>query len=251
MIVCFAALLAVVMVSRLFGRAAGIFAAATCGASVAYVMPPAFSFEVDSFLDQIVLAAYGAISLLVLYRIPARFTRYVASAPTRTQPGVELSALVHRMLPTGIRRGSDHRSAGPRGRGRAARCAESRPRATQHRKPVGLWGPRTRCGPHLDRGPLPRPACRSLRSDLSPPRRHILRQRLRARLSDLAHPIIFFRTAYSTISAVLCRFSFCIMLVRWLSTVCGLNCKAAATSLFEFPSASNCKTSFSRSVSSS
>ena len=102
MIVCFAALLAVVMVSRLFGRAAGIFAAATCGASVAYVMPPAFSFEVDSFLDQIVLAAYGAISLLVLYRIPARFTRYVASAPTRTQPGVELSALVHRMLPTGI-----------------------------------------------------------------------------------------------------------------------------------------------------
>ena len=33
------------------------------------------------------------------------------------------------------------------------------------------------------------------------------------------YAIIFFRTAYSTISAVLCRLSFCIRCVRWVSTV--------------------------------
>ena len=62
--------------------------------------------------------------------------------------------------------------------------------------------------------------------------------------------MIFFLTAYNTSSAVLCRFSFCMRLLRWLSTVYGLSCKLAATSLLEFPSASNCSTSRSRSVSS-
>ena len=51
-LICFLAVIGVVMVARYYGRTVGMLAAATCGASVAYVMPPAFSFEVDSFLDQ-------------------------------------------------------------------------------------------------------------------------------------------------------------------------------------------------------
>lgn len=100
--ICFAAVIAVVMVARLYGRMVGMLAAATCGASVAYVMPPAFSFEVDSILDQVLLAAYGAVSLLVLYRVPPRFKLDFTAGPIPIQSGTPLSTLVHRVLPAGI-----------------------------------------------------------------------------------------------------------------------------------------------------
>jgi hypothetical protein len=100
--ICFLAVIGVVMVARLYGRTVGMLAAATCGASVAYVMPPAFSFEVDSFLDQALLAAYGAVSLLVLYRVPRRFKPNFTQGATPIQSGTPLSAIVHRALPAGI-----------------------------------------------------------------------------------------------------------------------------------------------------
>src|SRR5689334_22608262 len=65
------------------------------------------------------------------------------------------------------------------------------------------------------------------------------------------HAIMPFRTAYSTISAVLCRFNFCIRLARCVSTVDSPRSSRVATSLFDRPSASSCSTSFSRSVSKS
>jgi hypothetical protein len=65
-------------------------------------MPPAFSFEVDSFLDQALLAAYGAVSLLVLYRVPRRFKPNFTQGATPIQSGTPLSAIVHRALPAGI-----------------------------------------------------------------------------------------------------------------------------------------------------
>ncbi len=99
---CFAAVIAVVMVARFYGRMAGMLAAATCGASVAFAMPPAFSFEVDSFLDQAILTAYGAISLLVLYKVPKRFKLDFTAGAAPTQTGTPLSSIVHRVLPSGI-----------------------------------------------------------------------------------------------------------------------------------------------------
>jgi hypothetical protein len=58
-----------------------------------------------------------------------------------------------------------------------------------------------------------------------------------------------FRTAYRTISAVLCRFSFCMRLARWVSTVDTPRSSSVATSLFDRPSARRWRTSLSRSVS--
>jgi hypothetical protein len=58
-----------------------------------------------------------------------------------------------------------------------------------------------------------------------------------------------FRTAYRTISAVLCRFSFCMRLARWVSTVDRPRSSSVATSLFDRPSARRWSTSLSRSVS--
>ena len=60
-----------------------------------------------------------------------------------------------------------------------------------------------------------------------------------------------FRMAYSTMSAVLCRLSFCMMRLRWVSTVYRLTLRMFAASLLDFPSASSCSTSFSRSVNRS
>jgi hypothetical protein len=54
-LLCLAAIAAVILVSRTFGRVVGMFAAATCGVSVALVMPPALSFQVESFSDQLSL----------------------------------------------------------------------------------------------------------------------------------------------------------------------------------------------------
>src|SRR5580700_6836663 len=100
-LICFLAVIAVVVVARLYGRTVGMLAAATCGASVAFVMPPAFSFEVDSFLDQALLAAYGAASLLVLYRVPPRFKLDLTAGANPIQTGTPLSTIVHRVLPPG------------------------------------------------------------------------------------------------------------------------------------------------------
>ena len=77
----------------------------------------------------------------------------------------------------------------------------------------------------------------------------VLRPRFQLRASD--HVMIFFRTAYSTISAVLCRFSFCIILLRCVSIVVTLRFRAFAISLFDLPSAISCSTSRSRPESRS
>jgi hypothetical protein len=100
--ICFLAVIGVVMVARHYGRTVGMLAAATCGVSVAFVMPPAFSFEVDSFLDQALLAAYGAVSLLVLYRVPPRFKPGFTAGVAPIQTGTPLSTIVHRVLPAGV-----------------------------------------------------------------------------------------------------------------------------------------------------
>jgi hypothetical protein len=84
--ICFLAVVGVVMVARLYGRTVGMLTAATCGASVAYVMPPAFSFEVDSFLD----------------RAPRRFKLDCTEGSAPIQSGTPLTAIVHRVLPPGI-----------------------------------------------------------------------------------------------------------------------------------------------------
>lgn len=68
---CFGALAGVIAASRAYGRFIGVFAAAACGVSVAWIMPPTFSFQVHGFPDQFALAAYGAVSILVLARIRA------------------------------------------------------------------------------------------------------------------------------------------------------------------------------------
>jgi hypothetical protein len=100
--ICFAAVIAVVLLARLYGRAVGMVAAATCGVSVAWAMPPAFSLEVDSLLDQAVLAAYGAVSLLLLYRVPPRFKLDFTAGSIPIQSGTPLSSIVSRVLPAGI-----------------------------------------------------------------------------------------------------------------------------------------------------
>jgi len=69
---CGLAVVAVVVLSRAYGRAIGTVAAATCGVSVAVAMPPAFSLEVDRLADQATLAVYGVLSLLVLLRMPRK-----------------------------------------------------------------------------------------------------------------------------------------------------------------------------------
>src|SRR6185437_9418249 len=62
------------------------------------------------------------------------------------------------------------------------------------------------------------------------------------------YAISFFLTAYNTISAVLCRFSFCMRFMRCVSTVDTPMSSVAAASLLLRPSASSCRTSRSRSV---
>ena len=84
LMLCCGALVAVLLVSRAYGRFIGMFAAATCGVSVAWVMPPSFSFQVDGFLDQFALAAYGAFSLLVVIRKSARPAK---NSPSERFPG--------------------------------------------------------------------------------------------------------------------------------------------------------------------
>ncbi len=68
-------------------------------------------------------------------------------------------------------------------------------------------------------------------------------------LEGLVYDTRLFRTAYNTISAVLCSPSFCIRFARCVSTVETPTSRMLATSLFVRPSASSCSTSFSRSVS--
>jgi hypothetical protein len=104
LLICLASLAAVIAMSRYFGRVAGIFTAATCGVSVAFVMPPAFSFEIDSIADQTTLAAFGAMSLFVLYRIPG-LRRGIFPYPSQSSPapaGTPLSTIMRDVVPAGI-----------------------------------------------------------------------------------------------------------------------------------------------------
>ncbi|HZL57257.1 MAG TPA: hypothetical protein VFC21_09260 [Bryobacteraceae bacterium] len=101
MCLCCAAIVAVILASRSFGRLIGMLAAATCGASVAFVMPPAFSFQVDGWFDQVVLGVYGAFSLLVVARSPVRrrFKEWIGFSGTRAEPQrTELAHLAHQIL---------------------------------------------------------------------------------------------------------------------------------------------------------
>ncbi|HKD10020.1 MAG TPA: hypothetical protein VKB79_29200 [Bryobacteraceae bacterium] len=72
LLLCGLAIAAVIVLSRMYGRAIATVAAATCGVSVAVVMPPAFSLAVDRLADQATLAAYGLLSVFVLLRMPKR-----------------------------------------------------------------------------------------------------------------------------------------------------------------------------------
>ena len=69
LMLCFGAFVAVILASRVYGRFVGMIAAASCGVFLAWVMPPSFSFQVRSLPDRFALAAYGAVSLVVVTRV--------------------------------------------------------------------------------------------------------------------------------------------------------------------------------------
>jgi hypothetical protein len=56
----------------LAGRLAGLSMTAVCGATIAYLLPPAFSFRVSEPRDVAALAIYGAIGLVLAGPGPAR-----------------------------------------------------------------------------------------------------------------------------------------------------------------------------------
>jgi hypothetical protein len=105
-LLCGLAIAAVVALSRVYGRAIGTVAAATCGVSVAVAMPPAFSLEVDRLGDQATLAVYGMLSLLVLLRMPKKraAVRDNIAAPTASScersplPDTRLSGIVENIV---------------------------------------------------------------------------------------------------------------------------------------------------------
>jgi len=74
------------VVARLIaGRLAGLGATAICGATIAYLLPPAFSFRVSEPRDIAALAIYGAIGLVLASPPPAGWKR----APARREPAWE------------------------------------------------------------------------------------------------------------------------------------------------------------------
>lgn len=77
-LLCAAAIVAVRLACRAYGRVAGMLAVATCGVSVAWILPPAFSLQVGSFFDRFILLAYGAVSLLLVTRSSGRRARIEA-----------------------------------------------------------------------------------------------------------------------------------------------------------------------------